>query len=67
MAIDPLTIGLVGGNILGGLFGASATRRAAREQAAATREGIASQERMFERQLGLQEPFRQGGLKRRTC
>ena len=53
---------LIGGQILGGLFGARATRKAAAEQAAATREGIASQERMFERQLAMQEPFRQGGL-----
>ena len=60
--MDPLTIGLVGGNILGGLFGSRSARKAAATQADATREGIASQERMFERQLGLQEPFRQGGL-----
>jgi hypothetical protein len=53
---------LIGGQILGGLFGARSARKAAQTQADATREGIASQERMFERQLGLQEPFRQGGL-----
>jgi len=60
--MDPLTIGLVGGNILSGLFGGRSARKAAATQAAATREGIASQERMFERGLELQEPFRQGGL-----
>lgn len=60
--MEPVTMALLGGNILGGLFGARSARRAAQEQAAATREGIASQERMFERQLGLQEPYRQAGL-----
>jgi hypothetical protein len=59
--MDPITM-LVGGQILGGLFGARSARKAAATQAAATREGIASQERMFERQLAMQEPFRQGGL-----
>jgi hypothetical protein len=62
MAIDPITAGLIGGNILGGLFGSSATRRAARDQANAIREGIASQERMFERGLEAQAPFREAGI-----
>lgn len=53
---------LIAGQILGGLFGARATRSAASTQAAATREGIASQERMFERQLEAQAPFREAGL-----
>jgi hypothetical protein len=53
---------LIGGQILGGLFGASATRSAARTQAAATREGIASQERMFERGMEAQAPFREAGV-----
>lgn len=53
---------LIGGQILGGLFGANAAKKAAATQAAATREGIAAQERMFERQLGRQEIFRQGGI-----
>jgi hypothetical protein len=59
--MNPVTM-MVGGQILSGLFGARSARKAAAEQAAATREGIASQERMFERGLELQEPFRQGGL-----
>ena len=59
--MDPITM-LVGGQILGGLFGARSARKAAATQAAATREGIASQERMFERQLAMQEPFRQAGI-----
>jgi hypothetical protein len=53
---------LVGGQILSGILGARSARKAAAMQADATREGIASQERMFERGLELQEPFRQGGL-----
>ena len=54
---------LAGGAMLGGAaLGASASRSAARTQAAAAREGMEAQERMFERQLELQEPFRQGGL-----
>ena len=53
---------LIGGQILSGLFGANAAKKAAATQAAATREGIAAQERMFERQLGRQEFFRQGGI-----
>lgn len=46
----------------GAAIGASASRRAAKEQAAATRESTAAQERMFERQVALQEPFRQAGV-----
>lgn len=44
------------------LIGSSAASSAAKAQANAARRGIAAQERMFERQLELQEPFRQGGL-----
>lgn len=60
--MEPGTMAVLGGSILGGLFGGSSARKAAAIQAAAIREGIASQERMFERQLEMQEPFRQGGL-----
>ena len=60
--MDPITMALVRGNILGGLFGSRATRKAAATQAAATREGIASQERMFERGLEAQAPFREAGI-----
>lgn len=44
------------------VLGASASNRAAKEQARATREATAAQERMFERQVALQEPFRQVGV-----
>ena len=55
---------VIGGvaSVGGALIGASAARSAAKAQTNAARQGIASQERMFERQLELQEPFRQGGL-----
>lgn len=41
---------------------ADAARASAAIQAQATRDQIASQERMFERQVDLQEPFRQSGV-----
>lgn len=53
---------IVGGSLLSGALGARASRRAAQTQADATREGIASQERMFERGLEMQTPFREAGL-----
>lgn len=44
------------------LIGANASSRASRAQERAAREGAASQERMFNRQVELQEPFRQVGV-----
>lgn len=49
---------IVGSAVIGGL----ASNSAANTQANAQREGIASQERMFNKQVKLQEPFRQAGL-----
>ena len=46
----------------GAAIGASASNRASKAQAAATRESTAAQERMFNRQVELQEPFRQVGV-----
>ena len=51
-----------GGSILGGLFGASAAKKASKAQLQAAREAMALQERMFNQQVALQEPFRQAGL-----
>lgn len=51
-----------GGSILGGLFGGSAAKKAAKAQLQAAREAMALQERMFNQQVALQEPFRQAGL-----
>ncbi len=53
---------IAGGSIVSGLLGARAAKSAADTQATAAREGLAAQERMFERQLAAQEPFRQSGL-----
>ena len=44
------------------LIGSSASRSAARSQEQAQREATAAQERMFERQVKLQEPFRKVGV-----
>ena len=44
------------------LIGANASSRASRAQQQAQREANAAQERMFNRQVELQEPFRQAGV-----
>ncbi len=46
----------------GALIGAGASKSAARSQERAAAESTAAQERMFERQVELQEPFRQVGV-----
>jgi hypothetical protein len=46
----------------GGLIAAGGAKKAANVQAQSAREAQAANERMLERQIGLQEPFRQGGL-----
>lgn len=51
-----------GTSILGGLFGSRAAKKASKAQLQAAREAMALQERMFNRQIELQEPFRQAGL-----
>jgi hypothetical protein len=53
---------IIGGSLLSGAMGARASRKAAATQAQSAREGMEAQERMFERQLETQAPFRQGGL-----
>ena len=45
-----------------GLLGAFSSNQASRAQERASREAIAAQERMFNRQVELQEPFRQVGV-----
>jgi hypothetical protein len=44
------------------LIGANASSRASKAQQQAASEGSAAQERMFNRQVELQEPFRQAGV-----
>ena len=46
----------------GGLIAAGGAKKAGNIQAEASREARATDERMLERQIGLQEPFRQAGL-----
>ena len=50
------------GAIGGGVIASSAAKKASRVQAQAARDATSAQERMFQRQTELQEPFRQGGL-----
>lgn len=55
---------VIGGvaTITGGVIAASGAKKAANVQADAAREAQAAQERMFEKQVSLQEPFREAGL-----
>jgi len=58
---DPVS-GMIGSSVIGagaGLFGSS---RAARAQERAANQAAATQREMFERQVELQEPFREAGL-----
>lgn len=50
------------GAIGGGMIASSAAKKASRVQAQAAQDATAAQQRMFEEQKALQEPFRQGGL-----
>jgi hypothetical protein len=49
-------------SIFGGKKQSDAAKKAAKEQTKATKATIAQQERALERQIGLQEPFRQTGV-----
>jgi hypothetical protein len=51
-----------GASILGARAQSQAAKDAARSQSRATREAMTSQEKALERQIGLQEPFRQSGV-----
>jgi len=57
------TVALIGagGSIAGGLLGASGAQKAANTQAAAAREAIAQQQRMFDIQNEQQRPYREAG------
>ena len=56
-----MTFWVAGAVVGSSLIGASASRSAAGTQAAAAEQGTAAQERMFERQVELQEPWRKAG------
>jgi hypothetical protein len=53
---------VVGSAIVGGVVSSNAARKAGDVQANATQAAQDAQERMFERQVELQEPFRQAGI-----
>jgi hypothetical protein len=46
----------------GGVIASKASKKASRAQIEASEKADAAQERMFQKQMELQEPFRQGGL-----
>ena len=48
--------------VAGGAMAASGAKKASKVQAQAAADANAAQERMFQKQIELQEPFRQGGL-----
>ena len=54
---DPVS-GAIGGSALVGLY---SSNKASKTQAQAAQQGVDAQERMFERQVELQEPFRKAG------
>lgn len=58
--IGALAGGLIGG--VSGFFGGSERKNARRDQQRAVNAGIASQEKMFNKSVALQEPWRQAGL-----
>lgn len=53
---------MLGASLGSGISGASAAQNAAKTQAQATQAAQDAQERMFNKQLELQEPFRQAGI-----
>ena len=53
---------VAGATLVSGYMGSKAAGAAADAQAQATQEGLAAQERMFNKQVELQEPWRQAGI-----
>lgn len=64
--MDPITIALLGGTALAGIFGsgmqASASKQAAQMQANASAQSTAAQERMYQQTRADNEPWRQAGM-----
>lgn len=54
--------GIIGGSIVSGLIGSSASKSAAKAQAASADRAAQLQKEMFDKQIALQEPYRQAGL-----
>jgi len=59
---DPVTGAVIGSAVVGGAVASDSSRRAGNIQADATKAAQDAQERMFNRQVELQEPFRQAGI-----
>ena len=53
---------ILGAAVIGGGVSAISSGKAAKAQTQAAQDANAAQERMFDKQMELQEPFRQGGL-----
>jgi hypothetical protein len=58
---DPISA-IAGGSLLSAGVGAYSASQASQAQANAAQQGIDAQERMFQKQTELQEPFRQAGI-----
>ena len=59
---DPVTGVTAGATLVGGAMGSRASKKASQAQERAAAESTALQREMFERQIELQEPFRQAGM-----
>lgn len=59
---DPVTGTIAAVTVGSSIMGSKAAKSAANTQAAAARDATDAQERMFERQVELQEPFREAGM-----
>lgn len=57
-----VAVAIVGSAVVGGAVASRASSKASKAQVQASQEANAAQERMFQRQTELQEPFRQGGI-----
>lgn len=53
---------IIGGSVASGLIGANAAKSSAKTQAAAADRAAALQQRQFDKQVELQEPWRQAGI-----
>lgn len=62
MAFVTAALVSAGANLIGGALGASAAKSAARSQERATAADIALKREMYEKDIELQEPFRQAGI-----
>lgn len=57
-----VAVAIVGSAVIGGGVAMSASSKAAKAQKQASQDANAAQERMFQQQMELQDPFRQGGM-----